>query len=128
MPLTPYRILVTGSRHWHDRSTVATALDEACSAVIGRPVVIVHGGCPTGADAQAAAWAASAAVTCPVTAEPYPADWHRHGRAAGPIRNAAMVRAGANLCLAFIRQGSRGASHCARLAERAGIPVRRWSA
>jgi hypothetical protein len=55
----------------------------------------------------------------------YPADWHTHGRAAGHLRNARMVAAGAELCLAFIRDHSRGASHCAALAEQAGIPTRR---
>jgi len=34
-----------------------------------------------------------------------------------------MVAAGADLCLAFIHNGARGASHCAALAEQAGIPT-----
>jgi hypothetical protein len=38
-----------------------------------------------------------------------------------------MVSLGADLCIAFYKQGAgnKGTDHCARLAERAGIPVRR---
>ncbi|WP_223885186.1 hypothetical protein [Nocardia colli] len=35
-----------------------------------------------------------------------------------------MVRAGADLCVAFIRNDSAGATHTARMAQQAGIPTR----
>jgi len=34
-----------------------------------------------------------------------------------------MVRLGAQLCLAFIKDNSHGASHCSDLAEKAGIDI-----
>jgi hypothetical protein len=120
--MTPYRVLVTGSRDWTDTDTICTALDEALDHAPDH-LLVVHGGCPTGADRIAGLWAIAARVP----AITYRADWKNHGRAAGPIRNRAMVDDGADLCLAFIKDDSRGASHTARLAEQAGIPTRRFT-
>lgn len=131
----PYRVLVTGSRDWHDIAAVRAALaDVLASLPPEQPLVVVHGDCQTGADVMAKAWALTTFTdACTddwerVTQEAHPAAWHLHGRQAGPIRNASMVKRGAAVCLAFIRDGSRGASHTARLAEEAGIPVKRWTA
>lgn len=120
----PYRILVTGSRDWADRDAVDSALADVLRAIpADREAVLVSGACPSGADAIAEDWARRYGMTV----ERHPADWDRHGRAAGPVRNVRMVRLGADICLAFIRDGSRGAGHTARLADAAGIPVRRWT-
>ncbi|WP_199572696.1 DUF2493 domain-containing protein [Streptomyces murinus] len=121
--MAPYRVLVTGSRDWQDTDTICTALDEALDHAPDR-LLVIHGGCPTGADHIAGRWATAAMVPFIV----YPANWEQHGRAAGPIRNMRMVEDGADLCLAFIKNGSRGASHTARLADAAGITVRKWTA
>lgn len=120
-----YRIVVTGSRDWQDEQTVHTALAEAvCKIPAEREIVIVHGGCPTGADAIVHTWAHQYGASIDV----FIADWAGQGKAAGPRRNVRMVAEGADLCLAFIRNGSRGASHTVALARRAGIPVRTWTA
>ncbi|MDT0381401.1 DUF2493 domain-containing protein [Streptomyces sp. DSM 42041] len=127
----PYRVLVTGSRDWDSDERVWAALNDTRdeALITGRHLVVVHGACPRGADAHAARWCTTATQFANgVTEERHPADWDRHGRAAGFCRNAEMVQRGADLCLAFIKDGSRGASHTARLAEQAGIPVRRWTA
>lgn len=127
----PYRILVTGSRDWDDARTIWQALATTVldNTDVGAPVVVVHGACPRGADAHAAAWThlTQADGRRPVTEERHPADWEQYGKAAGFRRNAEMVALGADVCLAFICNGSRGASHTARLAEQAGIPVRRYT-
>jgi hypothetical protein len=118
-----WRILVTGSRAWDDILRMTNELrDEVMGArMCGLRPVIVHGACPRGADMIAARWARGYGVD----QEPHPADWNRHGKAAGFRRNAEMASLGADVCLAFIRDDSPGATHCARLAAKAGIPVRR---
>jgi len=105
------RVLVTGSRNWTDRTAVYGALDAVLHEYVS--IVVVHGACPAGADAMAVDWIAEAG-DADVTEERHPANWGRHGRAAGPIRNNEMVKLGADLCLAFIRRDSRGASQCAQ--------------
>lgn len=121
---SPYRILVTGSRDWADYDMVRNALTTALYQNV--PAVIIHGACHTGADAIASWWVRRYRFIG-LTEETHPADWKLHSRSAGPRRNKAMVDLGADICLAFIRNGSRGATGCADLAEAAGIPVRRWT-
>ena len=123
----PYRVLVTGSRIWTDGQTMWRALADTVHGIpIDQDIVIVHGSCPTGADAMADEWARGFGATI----ERHPATWRPTGRldrSAGVRRNAEMVALGADVCLAFIRNGSRGASHTAALAEQAGIPTRRFT-
>lgn len=132
----PFRVLITGSRDWNDHLAVHEALTRARWDA-GGPMVVVHGACPSGADAIAGWWARQY-PHLDVTEERHPVDWNHQGRRAGLRRNADMVALGADLCLAFIApctkrlcpkrgpHGSHGASHCADLAEAAGIPVRRF--
>lgn len=119
--MTPTRVLVTGSRTWPDPGAVVSALHRLL--IDHGRLTVVHGACPAGVDAITATWAR--AHPGQVTEEAHPADWQRHGRAAGPIRNTAMVNAGADVCLAFIHDHSAGASGCADAAEAAGIPTHR---
>lgn len=115
------RILVTGSRDWTDRAAIEKAFKD-----FGPDgwFTVVHGHCPTGADAIADHVARS--WGCEV--ERHPADWKTHGKRAGFVRNAEMVATAPDLCLAFIKNGSRGASMTADIAERAGIPTERFVA
>lgn len=128
--MKPYRILITGSRNWPDHHSVAAAISGEIieesnrrgidPAVMADAVTIVHGHCPTGADAFADDFSESFLGK---PAKRYPADWKKHGRGAGPIRNQQMVDAGADVVLAFPQAGSRGTLDCMKRAEAAGIKV-----
>ena len=115
---SPFRLLVTGGRTWDDTATISQALAVILARHPGG-VLLVHGACPRGADAIAAAYAAR---TPGYQIEAHPADWHRYGRAAGHRRNAEMITLGADGCVAFIRDAGPGSTTTVRLAEAAGIP------
>lgn len=138
------RILVTGSRSWTDRRAIATRIEQLATDAFPGGVLVLHGDAD-GADRIARdavrAWKADG---WPIDEHAVPANWsarcrdtckpgHRKSRnsgytycpMAGMYRNADMVNLGADVCLAFIRDASRGATGCADLAEAAGIPTLR---
>lgn len=121
----PLRILITGSRVWSDKDRMYWILFELHKKLVNnhRDSILIHGGAK-GADLMAKdIWEAFGRPT-----EQHLADWDKFGKGAGFVRNAEMVKAGAHLCVAFIKDESKGATMCADLAEKAGIKVVRFTA
>lgn len=119
------RLLGTGSRGWSDLDVIYESFGNIYETA-GRQVTLVHGDA-AGADRIMA----RVAKQLGWQVEAHPAIWRPNGiynPQAGLLRNRRMVELGADCCLAFILNGSSGASHCARLAEEAGIPTRRYTA
>lgn len=114
------RLLVTGSRHWHDRSAIDAELaflhDEHSLECV------IHGDC-RGPDRMAGEWARANGVeeiACP-------AEWEKLGRAAGPFRNSVMIHEHRpDVVLVFHEdlEGSRGTKDMVNRAKRAGIPIK----
>lgn len=81
---------------------------------------LYHGGCPTGVDALA-----NRVRGVPIKV--FPADWQKHGKAAGPMRNREMLRAAAehkgSVLLAFPKGRSPGTRGAIQLAMQMGITV-----
>ena len=116
------RVLVTGSRHWVDRSTIWSALNAEVNRAKGT-LVVVHGAA-RGADDIADRWAWGAnQAGADVEVEAHPALWDEHGKAAGIIRNKQMANLGADVCYAFPLKGSRGTQHMMAVCREAEIPV-----
>lgn len=117
-----YRILITGTRQNGPeiKGQVWRTLDSASFWVAQRNrLIVVHGQCPAGGvDKYAEDWA----IARGHQAERHPADFSK-GRQAGPLRNAEMVAAGAQVCIGFPGPGSRGTWDCLRRAVDAGIPT-----
>jgi hypothetical protein len=91
---------------------------DGLEAAHGPRLVILQGGCPTGADALARKWCCLKGVPY----ENFPADWRKYGRKAGPIRNTRMIEEGApDLCVSL--PGGSGTADCTRKARAAGIRI-----
>ena len=115
------KILVTGDREWDDIMTVVETLEKFPSGTI-----IVHGAC-RGADNTCAAIAEDLGFIV----RPYPADWVKFPRAAGPIRNQQMLDEEhrddepIDQCIAFHNNmaASKGTKDMVKRAEKANIRV-----
>lgn len=112
------RVIVCGGRDY-DKADVWNWLEHHARAELGAEItMIIHGGA-SGADQGAFEWAVSedgCSSRC------FPADWRKHGKAAGPIRNQRMIdEAKPDAVIAF--PGGRGTADMVRRAEAAGIRV-----
>jgi len=110
------RVLICGGRNYGNARHVSSVLTEM-HEFHGIDVVI-HGGA-TGADALGAAWAKE---NHGVRIIEFKADWKKHGRAAGPIRNRQMLQDGLpDIVLAF--DGGRGTANMIKQARAFGVRV-----
>jgi hypothetical protein len=107
-------VLACGGRDYENGQRVRAALDKILEK---QPTMwLMHGGA-RGADYLAGAWAFDRRIPCLVV----PAHWERDQKAAGPIRNAAMLALQPSYVVAF--PGGRGTAHMAEIAEKAKVPV-----
>lgn len=82
------RVLICGSRGWNDPAPINTLLAglDVMADAMGEQLVVIHGdarGADKLAGSLAKRWGAE------VIEEP--ADWDKHGKSAGPIRNQKML-------------------------------------
>lgn len=140
-------IVVTGGRRFADPDALHTLLDEAAGTRDPDSVVLRHGRCnPRNEAGDSIAW--DRALTLPPMerwdldgsdwhahwygllrgwqVQERPADWGRYGKAAGGIRNQAMIdeTPRPDVVVAAPDPWSRGTWDCVRRAEAAGVPVR----
>lgn len=128
------RVIVCGGREYVMDAVdwyFLDALHSADPVLLGRaprlgPIEVLYHGAADGADSWAALWA----ETRGVQAIPFPADWQRLGRGAGPIRNGWMLRGEhpihgqlppADLVVAH--EGGDGTADMVQQARDAGVPV-----
>lgn len=136
-----YVILVTGPRDYKDYGEVARniALEISDARDQGYKRIVVRCGDAKGVDEHAREFINKVEKSIPgvsISIDVHKANWNKHGKAAGPIRNQGMVDLGADVCLYFLGpctrewckipkpHSSHGAQGCAKLARQAGIRVK----
>lgn len=107
------KVIIAGSRTIEDYSLVCRAIEKS-----GFQVKEVVSGTARGVDRLGEKWAAFNKI--PVKS--FPADWDKHGKAAGPIRNRQMAEyADALVCLWDGK--SKGSKHMIDIANELGLAV-----
>jgi hypothetical protein len=109
----PLRVLVCGSRTWTNADLITHRI-----AQLPWGSTVIHGGAE-GADELAHA----AACVAGLATEVYCPAWGEYGRAAGPIRNRAMLDSKPDLVIAFQVGQSRGTQDVIDEARRRGFHV-----
>jgi len=111
------RVLVCGSRYWHDEDFI----DGFIESLVERDAIIIHGAA-RGADEMAGESADRHGLEC----LEFPADWDRHGKRAGFLRNQQMLDEGRPTMVAAFTYDiyqSRGTYDMAKRSLVAGLRV-----
>ena len=123
------KIIISGGRHFNNVALLWRTLDELHGSVPGGIQLLVEGASDdvTGPYVGADYWAHEWALARQVPALRRRAEWKKHGKAAGPIRNGEMLtRYLPDRLVAF--PGGRGTADMMAKAERAGIFIQRVAA
>ncbi len=113
-----YRVIIAGCRDFCNYFM----LKERCEYYLQNKMkthnVIIVSGHASGADSLGEKFATDHNLPC----ELHPADWERHGKAAGPIRNEEMAEV-ADALIAFCDGQSKGTKSMIELAKSKGLQV-----
>lgn len=116
LDMDEFRVIIAGGRDF----TNEALLFEKCDNILSNKtnVVIISGGAK-GADALGEQYAKEKGYNLEV----FKADWEKHGKGAGPMRNIEMAKS-AEALIAFWDGESSGTKHMINTAIKAGLKVR----
>lgn len=123
-PVKQLRIIVCGGRHFNDYERLKDEIDKVIAKFnrYVHEIEIVSGHC-AGADQLGEQYARERGYPCKV----FPANWEKHGRSAGPIRNSEMIQYASEvnvpIVVAFVSPRSKGTKDTVRKAQKKGFKV-----
>lgn len=112
------RILICGDRNWQNYDIILKVLSDEHQR---EPVEVVIQGDATGADAMDK----QAAIQLGIPVLSFPADWRKHGRSAGPIRNRLQLKEGKptkGLVFHNYLENSKGSKDMSKVMQENGVP------
>lgn len=113
-----FKVIVAGGRGFDDYELLSETLYYLLDNKKPSEVEIVSGTC-RGADLLGEEWA----IKTDTSIKRFPADWDKHGKSAGYIRNSEMAEY-SDALVAFWDGKSKGTSHMIDLAKKKGLKVR----
>ena len=114
--------IIAGSRHFQDQDYVSRILDEF-AAEHGHPKAVLSGAAK-GADRCGECWASKSGI--PIIR--FHADWNKHGKAAGPLRNNQMAEYAKDSGVLFLFWDGKspGSRSMLQAAQKHGITVHQF--
>lgn len=107
------KVIIAGTRDFNDYRAVKSTVDRTCWDI----TEVVSGGA-SGADALGEEYARHIGIPLKI----FEADWSKHGKAAGPIRNREMATY-ADALIAFWDGASKGTMNMIQEARNAGLKI-----
>ncbi len=114
-----FRVIIAGGRDFNDYRLLKSRCDNLLSFRIKEHNIIIISGTAEGADRLGERYAIERGYAI----EKYPAEWKKHGLAAGPIRNEQMSNV-ADALIAFWDGESRGTKDMIKKARKKNLLVR----
>lgn len=114
-----FKVIIAGSRSFNNYALLAKACDKILSEKRKTHKIVVLCGEAKGADTLGKVYAHKQGFSV----ASFPANWTKHGKSAGHIRNAEMRDAGADALIAFWNGKSPGTENMIQLMQKAGKPV-----
>lgn len=112
-----FKLIVAGSRDFNDYAFLKQKLEYLLQNV--NDEIEIVSGKAKGADSLGEQFAKEKGYKI----KEFPADWNKHGKAAGPIRNGEMGRYG-DACVVFWKNRSRGSQNMIDVAKLNNLNVR----
>lgn len=115
----PYKVIIAGTRTFDNYPLLCSFCDKCLSQKELTNDIVIISGAAKGADTLGEHYARMKGFAV----ESHPADWEKHGRAAGPIRNAEMADT-ADALIAFWDGQSRGTANMIETARKKSLKIR----